>query len=64
MLQEENIEMAKIEAKSLWEQILTIMVENFLAVSFETWIEPCKTLAFKENKLLLEIENELIREML
>lgn len=62
VMEEKPIHTEKRSIREIWNQVLEIMEGEIGIVSFETWIHPCKVLAFIDNKLVLVVEHELIKD--
>lgn len=46
-----------------WNLIKDIMRSNITPVTFETWIEPCNLVSIADDKVVLAVENEFIKEV-
>ena len=48
----------------IWKSVKNTVKVEISPVSYETWIESCKPLGIKHDKLVLLVENGLMREMI
>lgn len=61
----EGVERESVETLSeIWAEVLKEIKGMVSFVSYETWIEPCKPLKVEGNKVILEVENLFLKEML
>ncbi|QSX07373.1 chromosomal replication initiator protein DnaA [Sedimentibacter sp. zth1] len=53
-----------VNLNEIWSNVLEIIKEDVNKVSFKTWYEPLKIIAYQNNTVFLEAENEFVRNML
>ncbi|MBQ2924469.1 MAG: chromosomal replication initiator protein DnaA [Anaerotignum sp.] len=53
-----------MELKQIWEAALEHIKEGTNTVSFETWIQPIVPCGIDGNKIILQVENSLFKEMI
>lgn len=51
-------------SNEIWDKIKSILLEKLSFIAYETWIEPCKLISIKDNKMVLSVENLFFKEMM
>jgi len=53
-----------VNLNEIWSNVLEILKEDVNKVSFNTWYEPLKIIAYQNNTIYLEAADEFVRNML
>ena len=52
------------DAEKIWRMIKAILKDEVSPVSYETWIDPCEAVQTVGNRIVLQVENGFMKEML
>lgn len=52
------------DAEKIWRMVKAILKDEVSPVSYETWIDPCEVVQIAGNRIVLQVEDGLMKEML